>query len=160
MAAAARVLVVDDDAMMLASVSRMLSRQGYEVLPVSGPRQALEIVRTPRRVQLILSDVAMPEMRGTQRVSEVLRLSPQTAGLLMTGDLASLPDVPQGVAVIRKPFSTQELILAVRSTLAQSTELRAESRELCEQNKQLRSELKEEAQKSIETLKRLSDTRR
>ena len=139
---------------MLASVSRMLSRQGYDVLPPSGPRQAFEIVRTLPAVQLILSDVAMTEMRGTQLVSEVLRLSPPTAGLLMTGDLASLPDVPQGVSVIRKPFSRQELILAVQSTLTRSAELRAESRELREQNRQLRSELKEEVQKTIETLKR------
>jgi DNA-binding NtrC family response regulator len=157
-AAAARVLVVDDDAMMLASVSKMLSRQGYEVLPASGPCQALAIVRTPPPIHLILSDIAMPEMRGTQLVSEVFRLSPQTAGLLMTGDVASPPDLPQGVDVIRKPFSTQELILAVQSTLAQSAQLRAESRELREQNKQARAELREEVQKSIEIRKRLSDT--
>jgi hypothetical protein len=75
----------------------------------------------------------------------------------MTGDVASPLDVPEG-AVIRKPFSTAELILAVQSTLTQSAELLAESRELREQNKQLRSELKEAVQKSIETLKRLSDT--
>ena len=65
MAAAARVLVVEDDAMMLASVSRMLIRQGYDVLPASWPRQALEIVRTTLPIQLILSDVSMSEMRGT-----------------------------------------------------------------------------------------------
>jgi DNA-binding NtrC family response regulator len=153
-AAAARVLVVDDDALMLASVSKMLSRQGYEVLPASGPRHALEIVRTPPPVQLILSDIAMPEMRGTQLVSEVFRLSPGTAGLLMTGNISSLPDVPEGVAVIRKPFSTEELILAVRSTLTRSAELRAESRELREQNKQLRSELKGAVQQSIEDVHR------
>jgi DNA-binding NtrC family response regulator len=95
MAAAARVLVVDDDAMMLASVSKMLSRQGYDVLPASGPRQALEIVRTTPPIQLILSDIAMPEMRGTQLISEVFRLSPQTAGLLITGDLAARETCPK-----------------------------------------------------------------
>ena len=58
-------MVVDDDAMMLASVSRMLSRQGYEVLPASGPRQALEIVRTPPPIQLVVSDVEMPERHMT-----------------------------------------------------------------------------------------------
>ena len=107
MAAAARVLVVDDDALMLASVSQMLSRQGYEVLSASGPRQALEIVRTPPPFQLVLSDVAMPEMQGDQLIAEVFRLSPQTVGLLMTGDFTGPPDVPEGVAVLRKPFSTQ-----------------------------------------------------
>ena len=58
MAAATRVVVVDDDAMILAFVRRLLSRHGYEVLPASGPRQALEIVKTPPPVQLILSDLA------------------------------------------------------------------------------------------------------
>ena len=148
-AAAARVLVVDDDAMMLAYVSRMLSRQGYEVLPADGPRQALEILRTPPPVQLILSDVEMPDMRGTQLVFEVLRLSPQTAGLLMTGGV-NLIDVPEGVAVLRKPFSTAELILAVQSTLTRSAELYGRMRELAERNKQLKSELNEEVQKSIQ----------
>src|SRR6516164_6073185 len=137
MAPAARVLVVDDDALMLASVSKMLSRQGYEVLPAPGPRQALHIAEAQPPIELILSDVSMPEMRGTQLVAEVLRLSPQTAGLLMTGDVVSPPDVPEGVAVIRKPFSTAELILAVNSTLERSAELHGRMRDLAERNKQL-----------------------
>ena len=138
---------------MLASVSKMLSRQGYEVLPAFRSRQALEIVRTPPPVQLILSDVAMPEMPGTQLIVEVLRLSPQTAGLLMTGDVVNPPDVPEGVAVIKKPFSTVELILAVHSTLAQTAELHGRMRDLAERNKQLRSALNEAVQKSLETLR-------
>ena len=157
MAAAARVLVVDDDALMLATVSEILSRQGYEVLPASGPRQALEIVRTPPPVQLILSDIAMPEMRGTQLVSEVFRLSPGTLGLLMTGDIACPSDVPEGIAIIRKPFSAQELILAVHSSLERSAELAARMRELAERNRRLRSELQEAVEKSIETLRQSSD---
>jgi DNA-binding NtrC family response regulator len=158
--AAARVLVVDDDALMLASVSRMLSRQGYDVLPASGPRQALEIVRTPPPIQLILSDIAMPEMPGTRLVSEVLQLWPQTAGLLITGAVGNPPDVPEGVAVLRKPFSTAELILAVQLTLAQSAELRAESRKLRKRSKQLRTELYKAVQRSIENLRVLSGKRR
>jgi DNA-binding NtrC family response regulator len=143
---------------MLATVSKMLSCQGYEVLSASGPRQALETVSTPPPVQLILSDVAMPEMRGTELISEVFRLSPGTAGLLMTGDLASLPDVPHGVAVLRKPFSTAELILLVQSTLKRSAELSAEFRALRERNKRLRSELNETVQISIDL--RLSSDKR
>src|SRR5215470_2246140 len=144
--------------MMLAYVSRMLSRQGYEVLPASGPRRALEIVGTPPPVQLILSDVEMPEMRGTQLVSEVLRRSPQTAGLLMTGGVEPT-DVPEGVAVLRKPFSTAGLILAVQSTLERSAELAARMRELAERQR-LRSELNEAVQKSLENLRQSSDKRR
>jgi DNA-binding NtrC family response regulator len=158
--AAATVLVVDDDALMLASASKMLSRQGYKVVPAPGPRQALHIVKTQPPIELILSDVSMPEMRGTQLVAEVFRLSPQTAGLLMTGDVTSPPDVPEGVAVIRKPFSTAELSLAVSSTLAQTAELHGRMRELAERNQRLRSELQEAVQKSFENLIQSSDKRR
>ena len=157
MAAAARVLVVDDDALILTFVSRILSRQGYEVLRAYGPRQALEIVRTPPPVQLILSDVEMPEMRGTQLVSEVLRRSPQTAGLLMTGGIEP-PDVPQGVAVGKKPFSNAGLIRAVQSTLTQSAELNRRMRELAERHERLRSEL-DEIQKSIQARRQSDDSR-
>jgi CheY-like chemotaxis protein len=152
---AARVLVVDDDAMMLASVSKMLGRYGYQVLTASGPLEALEIVRTTPPIQLILSDVAMPEMRGTQLVSEVFRLSPQTAGLLITGDPAGPRDVPEGVAVLRKPFSTAELILAVQLTLMQSAKSHGRMRQLAERYKRLRSELQAAVEKSIKTMRRV-----
>ena len=65
----------------------------------------------------------------------------------MTGDFASPPDLPEGVAVIRKLFSTAELILAVHSTLAQTAELHGRVRELAE----LRVELNEAGQKASKT---------
>jgi DNA-binding NtrC family response regulator len=154
MGAAARVLVVDDDGIMLASVSRILSRQGYEVFPASGPRRALEIVKTRPSVQLVLADVAMPEMRGTQLIAEVFRLSPQTAGLLMTGEVRP-SDVPEGVAVLRKPFSTAELILAVQLTLTQSAKLHSRMRQLADRYKRLRSELQAAVEKSIKTMRQV-----
>jgi CheY-like chemotaxis protein len=126
------VLVVDDNAVMLRAVSQVLSRQGYDVLPASGPRQALQIVRTQTPIQLILSDIEMPEMRGTQLICEVAQLSPQTAGLLMTVGDGNPPDLPEGVAVLKKPFSTEKLILAVQAALALSAELSAQLRDLRE----------------------------
>jgi DNA-binding NtrC family response regulator len=156
--AAVRVLVVDDDALMLATVSRMLSGQGYEVISSVGPRQALEIIRTLPPIQTVVSDIGMPEMLGTQLMSEVLRLSPQTAGLLMTGDVGSMPDVPEGVAVLRSPFSIAELILAVQSRLTESVEFHRRMGELAKRNERLRSEL-EEVQKSIELRRRPRDSR-
>ena len=118
----ASVLVVDDNAVMLAAVSQLLIRRGYHVLSASGPRQALEIVRTQTPIQLVLSDIEMPEMRGTELICEVARLLPQTTGLLMTAGNTNPPDLPEGVAVVKKPFSTEKLILAVQAALALSAE--------------------------------------
>ena len=120
-AMAATVLVVDDDAAILSALSRTLIRRGYHVLSANGPRQALEIFESNTSIQLILSDIHMPGMRGTQLVREVLRLSPHTAAILMTGD--GIPtDLPEGVTLIKKPFCTQELISEVQLALAQSPE--------------------------------------
>src|SRR5215472_11942829 len=98
----ARILVVDDNAVMLDAISQMLRREGYEVFPAAGPSQALEIVRN-NSPDLALSDVVMPEMRGTQLVREIVRLSPQTVCVLMTGYCPG--DLANGIALLRKPFT-------------------------------------------------------
>jgi CheY-like chemotaxis protein len=96
----------------------MLERAGgYEVLPASGPHQALEIVKNSPPVHLVVSDIEMPEMKGTQLIRAVAQLSPQTAGLLMTGHINPV-DVPDGVTVLKKPFSKQDLLSAVQTILA------------------------------------------
>src|SRR4051812_26619516 len=101
--AATRVLVVDDDSLMLEVVSRMLHREGYEVLPAHGPQQALDLVRNAHPVDLVLADIRMPEMSGPQLVREMADLSPRMASMLMTAGLIDTADVPEGVAVLRKP---------------------------------------------------------
>ena len=58
------------------------------------------------------------------------------------------PDLPEGVAVLKKPFSTEKLILAVQAALALSAELAARMLELAERNQQLRTELEEAVQKA------------
>jgi DNA-binding NtrC family response regulator len=120
MSAVTRILVVDDHAMMLNAITQMLSREGYEVFSALGPRQALEIVKN-NSPHLVLSDIVMPEMRGTQLVHEVLQLSPRTAVVLMTGYVPGTLDVPVGVPLLRKPFTSQELFHAVEAALGQSS---------------------------------------
>jgi len=102
---------------MLNVISQILTRAGYEVLSADRPRQALEIVKN-HSPDLVLSDIVMPEMRGTQLVREIERLSPQTLGVLMTGYFPG--NIPDGVALLRKPFTSQELIRAIEVALAQS----------------------------------------
>jgi CheY-like chemotaxis protein len=113
----ARVLVVDDESIILDVCSRMLECGGHDVLQAMGPREALEIVRNDPSVDLVLSDIDMPDMKGTQLIREVAQLSPQTAGLLMTGHI-NPGDVPDGVPVLNKPFSLQDLLSAVQAILS------------------------------------------
>ena len=81
----ARALVVDDEPLCLQVVSRLLSNEGVKVFPATSPLQALEIIRSNPTFALVLSDVVMPEMHGTELVREVARISPETALILMSG---------------------------------------------------------------------------
>jgi DNA-binding NtrC family response regulator len=129
---AARVLIVDDEPMFLRTVSKMVSKYGYDVLQANDPRQALEIINGRGPFEVVLSDVLMPEMSGTDLVREVARFSPQTACILMTGGIVDLAEIPESLHVLHKPFPMAELIAAVVEAVARSTNLRAELRAFVE----------------------------
>jgi DNA-binding NtrC family response regulator len=121
--AAARILIVDDEALFLSATSRRLSREGYEVLSAHGPLQALEIIRNNPPIDLVVTDINMPQLRGTDLVREIGEISPQTATILMTGGHIDPADVPDGIPLIRKPFQTAELIAAVHRALERSAKM-------------------------------------
>lgn len=72
--ATARVVLVDDEESFLDATSRILGRAGYEVLPANRPHQALEIIRNNAPIDLVIADVAMPEMGGPELISEIVRI--------------------------------------------------------------------------------------
>jgi DNA-binding response OmpR family regulator len=125
---------------MLSAVSRILQREGFDVLSAEGPRQALEIVTTPPPVDLVVSDISMPEKLGTQLVREVAQVSPQTACVLMTGGIIDSADVPIGVPVLTKPFLKQNLISVIQATLRRLVTERADLRRACEESADLRQQ--------------------
>ena len=149
--------------MILDAVSGMLRRAGYEVLPADSPRQALEIVRNNPPVDVVVSDVSMPEMRGPQLVREIAELSPQSAGILMTGNPTS-PDVLDAVPVLHKPFNWWDLISAVEAALARAEKLSVEfqhewerSAKLMQQSEALGSEAARIRSESAEAIQRSRD---
>jgi DNA-binding NtrC family response regulator len=113
-----RILVVDDEPMVLSMVTDLLRNYGYDVLPASSPRQALEAVWNKRPIDVVLSDLTMPGMRGTDLVREIGQILPRTACILMTGGGCYPVDVPEGVYLIFKPVSASNLIAAIEEALA------------------------------------------
>jgi DNA-binding NtrC family response regulator len=149
---APRILVVDNDLAVLATVSLMLKQGGYEVLSTGRPRRALEMIATPPPVDLVVSDDWMLEMPGTRLVREIVQRSPHTSCMLMTAGIIDPADVPEGVAVINKPFKRGDLISAVQSSLARSAELTANlrrERELSAELRQKSRQLRNETAKAI-----------
>ena len=78
------VLCVDDDPDMLASVSRILRRDGHIVLTTSNPEQALELL-AGRPVAVLVSDFEMPEMTGVELCMAARRVRAETVRILLTG---------------------------------------------------------------------------
>jgi CheY-like chemotaxis protein len=117
----ARILVVDDEEVILALTCRMLILHGYEVLRASGSRQALEAVNNNHPIDLIVSDNQMPGVQGTDLINQIKQFSPQTACVLMTAGEIKPEHIPDGVPVLSKPFSIKCLISTVEAALARAT---------------------------------------
>ena len=159
-------MVVDDDQVVLKVLSSMLRMAGHDVLAASGPRQALGIIKNQPPIDVLLSDVNMPEMAGTELVREAAQISPRTASLLMTGGVISSNEVPPGVAVLRKPIAKQDLLDAVQAAWKWSVELRERlayemerSSELKRHSQRLISESQEVIVRARETVRKSREAR-
>lgn len=112
------ILVVDDDLLVRTFVCAVLEDDGYTVVKAAGGNQALEAARSyPGRIDLLLTDVMMPHMRGTELAPLLLARRPGIPVVYMSASLGELKPAPQ--PLLEKPFSVQELSQAVRAELAQ-----------------------------------------
>ena len=92
-------------------------------MPALDAKAALEILACGPKIDLVISDVIMPGMRGPELLENIRRASPQSALMLMsaTPDAAS-PDLP----FLEKPFRSAQLIAAVEQVLAEASMRREE----------------------------------
>ncbi len=121
----ATVLVVDDDHAVRDVMVRFLRRAAFEVLAAEGAQEALDIVRTaPSPIDVLVTDVMMPRMKGTDLAERVLALRPETRILLVSGymDSARIQDWVESDAdvFLAKPFEPAELVARVRRRLGWS----------------------------------------
>ena len=116
------ILIVDDDPQILRLVSAMLGPQQVHVLAVPRPSEALRICGE-EKVDLLISDVSMPEMDGNKLAERVLKLCPGVSVLLISGAVHEAPPVRGGrVRFLHKPFFPAELVQLVRAMLADKAE--------------------------------------
>ena len=117
-----RVLLVEDEDAVRSLTCEVLQRVGYRVHPAAQPEQALQILRgSQEEFDLLLTDVAMPGASGEVLAEVVRRLSPRTRVLFMSahvGDkVARRGRGGPERALLRKPFSAEALLQAVRAAL-------------------------------------------
>ena len=102
------ILVVEDDEGMLSLSKSMLERLGYTVHVAAGPGQAVDIVKERPELDLLISDVVMPEMNGRELVDVIRALRPQLKFIHMSGYTADVIArqgvMEEGIHFIQKPF--------------------------------------------------------
>jgi CheY-like chemotaxis protein len=115
-------LLVEDDPALLEMTTKMLERQGYEVLSAPTPVDAVRLAETHHgEIDLLLTDVIMPEMNGTELAKRLAIPYPDIKCLFMSGYTASAIAhhgvLDEGVRFIQKPFTVQNLAAKVREAL-------------------------------------------
>jgi len=120
----ATVLLVEDEPMILKLVTTMLEKNGYTVVAVGIPNLALEQANSySGDIHLLLTDVIMPDINGSELAKEISKNYPNIKCLFMSGytdDIIAQQGVlDDDVSFISKPFSRDALIAKVQETLAQ-----------------------------------------
>lgn len=112
-----RMLVIDDDGVVLESCRRIFADEGYDVVVTESPRQGLDLA-AQNSFDIILCDWQMPELDGMDVVEKLDRISPQSTVVMISG----YPTVSRATNAMRrgamdfvcKPFAPEEILEAVK----------------------------------------------
>ncbi len=132
----ANLLIVDDDANTLASLSRAFRLAGHEVTVCDNPVRALEMVKS-EPFDLIFSDVVMPVMDGLKLLEQIRAAGVVTPVVMMSGqahiEMAVKATRLGAMDFLEKPISTDKLLLTVQNAMRMER--------LKQENQQLRQKL-------------------
>ena len=108
------ILLVEDESALLSMVTLMLEGFGYTVLASCTPKEAMHIANeNPGDIDLLITDLVMPEMTGRELAETLISLRPNLRCLFMSGYsgnvIAHQRVLEEGGCFIQKPFSNQEL---------------------------------------------------
>ena len=117
------ILIVDDDKEVLNTLQRILQKRDYQVFTCDKPTQALEMLQS-QPMDLILSDLKMPEMNGIQFLYQVKQDHPAIPVILVTGfgsiDSAVKTIQWGGFDYLQKPFEAKKIYEVIERALASS----------------------------------------
>jgi DNA-binding NtrC family response regulator len=115
-----KALVIDDERIVLDSVSKILKEEDFEVQVTQSGRQGLELA-TQKEYDIVLTDLRMPDMGGMRVLRDVKRARPSLPVVMITG-FGTVKSAVQAMKLgaaeyLEKPFSPDELIKTVNSAL-------------------------------------------
>ena len=113
-----RILAVDDEPDLRSLLGILLKNKGYEVLEAASGQEAVELLRSEPRIDLVIMDIMMPGLSGVQACAEIRKFS--TVPMLFLTAKSQLSDKAEAYAsggddYLAKPFSQNELMMKVES---------------------------------------------
>lgn len=127
------LLCVDDEANILSALKRLFRTQGYKILTAASGKEGLALLER-EQVDLVISDMRMPEMNGAQFLEQVKSRWPDTVRLLLTGyaEISATVDAINKGGIYRyisKPWEDTDMLVLVREAL-ERLQLEREKRRL------------------------------
>ncbi|HET6148434.1 MAG TPA: response regulator [Polyangia bacterium] len=122
------ILLVEDDEAVRRLARLVLERDGYRVIEAENPKEAVRLAsQETGAIDLLLSDLIMPESGGPPLIDRLVKLQPEVRVLYMSGyaDEAVVRHgvIPEGTPFLQKPFTPQALCLKVRNVLDAAREI-------------------------------------
>lgn len=122
----ANILVVDDEELFRTTLCQMLEEAGHAVLEAANGEEALRIF-DGSAVELVVTDIIMPEMEGIETIKELLQRNPKLEIIAISGGgRANIADYLEFAkklganSALSKPFRKEELLKAVNAALGQA----------------------------------------
>ena len=117
------VLVVEDEPGIRTLIRKMLLRRGYQVLEAQSGTEGLRIAtESAGKIDLLITDLLMPQMNGRELVDKMLKSWPHTKVVFISGftddPLLDRASLPAGVVFLQKPFTLESLLEKVDQALA------------------------------------------
>lgn len=122
-----RILLVDDDPLVLITLTEMLRELGHEIVEASSGQEALKALKSGEEVDLIITDCAMPDISGFRLAEEIRGFWPELPVLLTTG-FADQGAEETGLPRLNKPFSESELSREITQLVSPRFTTRAASK--------------------------------
>src|SRR5271157_4180962 len=113
------ILFVDDEDLLLTMWRMVLSSYGYTVLTANSGQKALELfTHSKKKIDVVITDLVMPNMSGRELSEHILRAAPETRIIWSSGYVRSA-NAQEQERYLQKPFSAQDLLRKVKQVLAQ-----------------------------------------
>ena len=116
-----RILIIEDNPMVVKSLEFKLTKDGYDVVVAEDGRKALEILKEDDAIELVITDLMLPYITGTELIEHIRNNTPTMPIIVLStsnqGEIIT-DAILMGVNdFITKPFSPNELSLRVKRTI-------------------------------------------